>query len=319
MFPNKGARGPVRTFTGGENMELLRRALLVGCALPALWLLRLATLDPVVSVVALGPALPQQGAAGSAPDVTVSGLEWRRFLRNVDALENGETARQDRWRVGAGAAEAGGKARWIYFKADEVPSRAILAGLAAGGGEGVVSLPQPGGDLRYQVRQWNWTRQEFTPGPGFTGKPAPPYSLLYPFEYVAYACLFVGVALFALIPTPTKSRGGLSPGELGLVIAALALFAAPLFATGGSVQALTRGLLITIPFWTLSAIAIHLFARPGLNAPRPLLVRTGTGKGTAPAPDANVPAFLRWGVAMLAVAGGPLVVLVAVSMILWNR
>jgi hypothetical protein len=32
-----------------------------------------------------------------------------------------------------------------------------------------------------------------------------------------------------------------------------------------------------------------------------------------------VPTFLRWGAAMLAVAAGPLVVLVAVSMILWNR
>jgi hypothetical protein len=300
-------------------MELLRRALLVGCALPALWLLRLATLDPVVSVVALGPASPQQGAPGSAPIVTVSGPEWDRFLRSVDLLENGEVAPQDRWRLGAGAAEAGGKARWVYFKPDEVPSRAVLGALAAGGGEGVVSVSRPGGDLRYKVRQWNWTRQEFTPGPGFTGKPTPPSSLLYPFEYVAYACLFVGVALFALIPSPTKANGGLSPGEFGLVVAALALFAAPLLATGGSVQALTRGLLVTIPFWTLSAVAIHLFAKPGLNAPRPLVERTGTGKGTAPAPDANLPAFLRWGAAMLAVAAGPLVVLVAVSMILWNR
>ena len=307
------------TFTGGETMELLRRALLVGCALPALWLLRLTTLDPVVSVVALGPASPQRGAPGSAPTVTVSGPEWERFLRNVDVLENGEVAPQDRWRVGAGAAEAGGKSRWVYFKADEVPSRAILAGFAAGGGEGVVSLSRPGGDLRYQVRQWNWTRQEFTPGPGFTGRPTPPSSLLYPFEYVAYACFFVGVALFALIPTPTRSRGGLSPGELALVVAALALFAAPLLVTGGSVQALTRGLLVTVPSWTLSAVAIHLFAKPGLNAPRPLVERTGAGKETAPAPGASVPAFLRWGVAMLAVAAGPLVVLVAVSMILWNR
>jgi hypothetical protein len=300
-------------------MELLRRALLVGCALPALWLLRLATLDPVVSVVALGPASPQQGASRSALIGTVSGPDWERFLRYVDVLENGETAPQDRWRLGADAAEDGGKARWVYFKADELPSRAILTGLAAGGGEGVVALPRPGGDLRYQLRQWNWTRQEFTPGSGFTGKPAPPNSLLYPFEYVAYACFFVGIALFALIPSPTRSRGGLSPGELGLLVAALALFAAPLLVTGGSVQALTRGLLVTIPCWTLSAIAIHLFAKPGLNAPRPLVERTGNGKGTAPAPDANVPAFLRWGVAMLAVAGGPLIVLVAVSMILWNR
>jgi len=41
-------------------MELLRRALLVGCVLPGLWLLRLAPLDPLLTVVAVDFAARQR-------------------------------------------------------------------------------------------------------------------------------------------------------------------------------------------------------------------------------------------------------------------
>jgi hypothetical protein len=117
----------------------------------------------------------------------------------------------------------------------------------------------------------------------------------------------------------TKARGGLSPGELGLVVAGLALFPLPLVATGGSVQALTRGLLLTVPCWVAAALAIHFFAKPGLDAPQPLFERAGSTPAKVRVPDADLPTFLRWGIAMLAVAAGPLAILVAVSMTFWNR
>jgi hypothetical protein len=298
-------------------MELLRRALLVGCALPALWLFRLATLDPLVAIEPASQA--EQGPSGGSDAVSVSGPEWARFLREVDILQQGDLGPPDRWRLSPDVPQAGGNGRWVYFKPDELPSRALPTELGAGGGAGLVSLSRPGGVALYRVYQRSFTRQEFTPGTGFTGKPAPPSSLLYPFQYVAYVCFFVGIALFALIPSPTKERGGLSPGELALGVAALGLFAAPLLATGGSVQALTRGLAITIPCWILAGIAIHFFAKPGLNAPHPLFERTGATAGTVRVQAANVPTFMRWGVVMLAVATGPLAVLVAVSMTFWNR
>jgi hypothetical protein len=169
------------------------------------------------------------------------------------------------------------------------------------------------------VDRREWTHQEFQPGPGFIGKPAPPSSLLYPFQTVAYACLIVGVALFALIPTPTKSRGGVSPGEVILLAIALLLFAGPLFATGGSVQALTSGLVYTLPCWVLAAVAMHFFARPGTNAPHPLFQPSTDATGADSEAAGHLPTFLRWGAALLAVAAGPIAVLVAVSMTYWNR
>jgi hypothetical protein len=298
-------------------MELLRRALLVGCTLPALWLFRLATLDPLVSVVSVDPAI-QQGQVRPNDTSFVSGQTWDLFLHGIDSLGQG-LGPQSSWRLSEDVPETGGAARWVFFKPDEMPQGGLAERLAVGRGTTVISFSRPDGDLRYQVDQRKWTRQEFRPGAGFTGKPVPPSTLLYPFQYIAYGCFLVGVALFALVPSPTKAHGGLSPGELASLAAALLLFAAPLIATGGSVQALTRGLFLTLPCWIFAAIAIHLFAKPGLNAPHPLFERTASEPRPSRLAAGNLPAFLRWGLAMLAVAVGPIAVSVAVSLTLWNR
>jgi hypothetical protein len=298
-------------------MELLRRSLLIGCVLPALWLVRLATLDPLVSIVPVGPALQQMQGQ---PDNTssVSGPEWELLSRDIDAIEQG-LGNGNRWRLSPDAPEGGGTSHWVFYEPGDKPISALLGKLAMGGGTTLVSISRRDGDFQYRVDRREWTRQEFRPGPGFIGKPAPPYSLLYPFQNVAYACLFVGVALFALIPTPTKARGGVSPGEFALLAIAIALFAAPLLATGGSVQALTRGLAVTLPCWLLAAAALHFFAKPGLNAPHPLFQPATDPPGGEGAATGNLPTFLRWGLVMLAVAVGPLAALVAVSLTYWNR
>jgi hypothetical protein len=93
-------------------MEFLRRALLVGCCLAGLWLLRLAPLDPLVSIGRIDFAQRQQDEARSVPDdrktdaerrraelplsvyieedlqynvFSASGPEWDRFLATIDA------------------------------------------------------------------------------------------------------------------------------------------------------------------------------------------------------------------------------------------
>jgi len=298
-------------------MELLRRALLVGCVLPALWLFRLATLDPLISIIRVDPAAQQkQGLPHASP--SVSGQEWDVFLRDIDAMEQG-LGPENRWRMSADLPESGGTARWVFYRPDEKPIGTLLDKLAIGGGTAFVSLSRRDGDLHYRVDQREWTRQDFRPGAGFTGKPIPPSILLYPFQYVAIAILLVGIALFLLIPSPTRAGGGVSPGEFALLAMALLLFAGPLFATGGSVQALTRGLPLTLPCWLLGALAVHFFAKPGVNAPHPLFPRAEDPPGAGRVEAGNLPTFLRWGFVMLAVAIGPLVALVAVSMRFWNR
>src|SRR5512136_3298870 len=116
-------------------MELLRRALLVGCILPGLWLLRLAPLDPLLSVVPVDFAVQQKREAASVPDdrkteaqrrrallplpVYVEeflqynvfpgvGPEWDRFLHEIDDLQQGE----------GGATE-----RYAFFRTDAEPIR----------------------------------------------------------------------------------------------------------------------------------------------------------------------------------------------------
>ena len=101
-------------------MELLRRAVLVGCILPGLWLLRLAPLDPLLTVVPVDFAARQAREAAAIPDdqkteaqrrnallplpvyveefvqynvYSASGPEWDGFLGEVDRVGSGAGAR----------------------------------------------------------------------------------------------------------------------------------------------------------------------------------------------------------------------------------
>jgi hypothetical protein len=320
-------------------MELLRRALLVGCILPGLWLLRLAPLDPLLTVVPVDFAALQKREAASVPDdrkteaqrrrallplpvyveeslqynvFSAAGPEWDRFLRGIDDLQQGRQSGLQ-WRISADPPEAG-EARNVFFRADEDPIRDVLDKLAAGGGTTYVSISRPGGDRHYRVDRRRWTRQDFRPGRGFTEKPVPPASLLYPFRVLGLGCALAGVAFFALLPGRRRSGAGsgLSVLEVTALGAGLLFFVVPLVAVGGSVQALSRGGFLALPCWILTAVGMHLFAAPARNAPEPL---TAAAPGRFPASAL----FLREGLAFLAIALGPLAFLIAASMILWNR
>ena len=301
-------------------MELLRRALLVGCILPGLWLLRLTPLDPLLSVVAVDFAALQKQEAASIPDAvkteaqrrralialpvyveellqynvfSATGPEWDRLLRGIDDL---------------------GTSGNLFFRPDEDPIRQVLDKLAAGGGTTYISMSRPGGDRHYRVDRRTWTREDFQPGSGFTGKPAPPVSLLYPFRMLGAGLLLAGVGLFALLPGSRRSESllGLSFFEASVFASAILLFFVPLVIVGGSAQALTRGPLLTFPCWILAAVGVHLFAGPGRNAPDPLVAASA---GRLPV----TALFVREGLAFLAMALGPLAFLILASMILWNR
>jgi hypothetical protein len=295
-------------------MELLRRAILVGCVLPGLWLLRLAPLDPLLTVAPVDFAARQKEEAARVVDdrkteaerraaelplpvyveevlqyniFPASGQQWERFLGGIDeAVRRGVPH--------------------LFFRQDDEPIRDVLGKLAAGGGTTYISISRPGGDFHYRVDARAWTRRDFRPGAGFTGKPAPPSALLYPFGLPGLGLILAGLLLFALFPSSARSATGrgLAVPELVALGAALLFFTVPLVAVGGSVQALTRGLALAIPSWALAAVGVHLFAKPGQNAPDTPVVRS---------------LFLREGLAFLILAVGPLAFLVAASMALWNR
>jgi hypothetical protein len=305
-------------------MELLRRALLVGCVLPGLWLLRLAPLDPLLSVVPVDFAAIQKQEAARVPDdrkteeqrrraeiplpvyieealqyniFSASGPRWSRLLQDIDGLTQGARA-----------------ARPVFLRSDEDPIREVLDKLAAGGGTTYVSMSRPGEDRHYRVERRSWTRNDFRPGAGFTGAPPPPAALLYPFRLLGLGLILAGLVFFALLPgsKQPRARSGLTRPKAGALLLGLAFFAGPLALVGGSVQALTRASWLTLPCWVLAAAAIHLFAGPGRNAP-------DLGRRHQDAPVAFRALFLREGFAFLAMALGPLAFLISASIILWNR
>ena len=331
-------------------MELLRRALLVGCALPGLWLLRLAPLDPFLTVIPVDFAALQRQEAASVPEDRKSeaekrrailplpvyveevvqynvfsavGPQWDRLLGDIDALGSGKAAGGE-LAARTGSADESHRRPPVFFRADEEPLRQVLDKLAEGGGTTYVSISRPGEDRHYRVDRRVWTRRDFRPGAGFEGKPAPPARLLYPFRNVAVVFVLAGFVFFALLPIPRSPgwRRGPTVPEAAALAAALVLFAVPLVAVGGSVQALTRAPWLTIPCWLLAAAGVHFFAGPGRNASdAPIPGPAGTtAPGGGPARARTVsPLFLREGVVFLAMALGPLVFLVSASMSLWNR
>jgi hypothetical protein len=168
------------------------------------------------------------------------------------------------------------------------------------------------------VDRHTWTRDDFRSLGGFTGTPSPPSWLLYPFQFVGLALLLAGTVLFLLLPSPTRARGGVTASEVALLAMAIVFFAGPLVAVGGSVQALTKGLWVTIPCWIACYGALHLFAAPRRNLQFQLL--PATGRPTDEASDAAAhPQFMRLGLAFWAVAFGPAMFLIATSMVVWNQ
>ena len=307
-------------------MELLRRAILVGCVLPGLWLLRLAPLEPLVTVAPVDFAARQKEEAAAVPDdrkteaqrraaelplpvyveeflqyniFPASGREWDRFLAGVD-----EAARRG--------------PRHLFFRQDEEPIREVLPQLASGGGTTYISMSRPGGDAHYRVDARAWTRKDFRPGGGFIGQPHPPASLLYPFSLPGAGLILAGLVLFKLFPSPAREGRRQAAIDLAALAAAILFFAAPLVAVGGSVQALTRGLVVTIPSWILAALGVHFFAKPAQNAPDAPARRSS---GPARSGERRSARFLvlREGLAFLLLAVGPLAFLVAASLVLWNR
>lgn len=309
-------------------MELLRRALLVGCVLPGLWLLRLAPLDPLLSIVPIDFAARQRQEAAAIPDEAktdaqrrlaeiplsvyveevvqynifpATGAEWERFLESIDR------------RIAAG-----GAGTRIFLRQDEDPLPVIADRLAAAGGMTHVSLSRPGGDVHYQVVRHTWTRGDFQPGAGFTGRPTPPPALMYPFRAVGYAAMAAGVVLFLLWPPQTRAGAlaGVTVTEAAALGVGLVAFMVPIVATGGSVQALTRGLVVTVPCWLVALAGVHLFAAPGRTAPDAVVVSAADSAMWRRPLDA---AFLREGAVFLVMALGPTVFLISVSLTLWNR
>lgn len=321
-------------------MELLRRSLLVGCVLPGLWLLRLAPLDPLLSILPVDFAAIRQAEAARVPDeqkteqqrrnaaiplpvyieetlqynvYSATGPEWESLLRKIDELNAGRGAVNAlRRRQAREAVRAPGAITPVFFRQDEDPMPAVLDKLGAGGGITYVSISRPGEDRHYRVDRRSWTRKDFHVGKGFGGTPAPPDFLLYPFRFLGLGSILAGFALFALLPGSKRAGATTGPGllEAASLAAGLALFYTPLLLVGGSVQALTRAPWLTIVCWALGAAGVHLFARPGRNAPDPRPSREAAG-GQGP--------YLREGLAFLAVAFGPLVFFVSASLVLWNR
>jgi hypothetical protein len=296
---------------GGPHMELLRRSLLLGSVLPGLWLFHLTFLDPVVTISPANDAAGHQVLSGSGP-------AWDALMQDLDGLSNGKVPRRVSGRMTSATQGAGGTGFNLFLLASDEPIGRTLWRLAAATPDAYLSASPSGGAPHYRLDLHTWNRNHFRPGDGFIGQPRPPDSLLYPARLIGMALLLIGTLLYVVLPNPVRSTRTLSGSEALCLAGVIALFAAPMVAVGGSVQALTMAPWLTIPCWILAAGCMHLFARPVDHLKLQLLGAPGDAAGARADPLRN-PGFVRVGVAFLAVAVGPAAAVVMASLALWNR
>jgi hypothetical protein len=285
-------------------MELLRRALLLGCILPGLWMLRLTFLEPLLIIT------PTEGAQGAVIHAG-SGPAWNALVRDLTALERGQMPPTVVGRVTSGQ----GAGFRLFMPASGGTDGALT--LAASSGGALVSIPKPQGEATYRLDLKTWSRADFRPGSGFVGQPRPPSSMLYPLRILGLALLLLGTALFAILPSAERAEGAMVVTEISLLVGVIVLFALPLFAVGGSVQSVTAAPWLTLPCWALAAVCMHLFANPRQHLHLHLM---GDAAPTWTLSEALWhPGYLRTGLAFLGVAVGPAIAVVLASVTLWNR
>jgi len=292
-------------------MELLRRSLLLGSVLPGLWLFHLTFLDPVVTISPANDATGNMVQPGSGP-------AWEALMQDLDGLSRGRVPPRVLGRMASAPQGAGGRGFNLFVAASDEPIGRTLWSLAAATPGAYLSASPSGGTPHYRLDVHAWNRNDFRPGDGFIGQPRPPDSLLYPARLIGMALLLIGILLYVVLPNPVRSTRTLGGTEALCLAGVIVLFAAPMFAVGGSVQALTVAPWLTVPCWILAAGCMHRFARPVDHLKLQLLGASGDTEA-ARADGLKNPAFLRVGVAFLAVAVGPTAAVVMASLALWNR
>ncbi len=246
-----------------------------------------------------------------------TGPSWEPLINEARAAEHGVSPPGARGRL-VRVPHAGGGSRFHLFtrlRGEPVQWEAGSGGKAHD--TAFVAAVGPGGPAMYRMNLHSWTPADFRLGAGFTGTPQPPSELFYPFTFIAIVLMLSGVGIFAALPGPTRGAGRFSLLDGVLLAAVAVLFSAPLFAVGGSVQALTRAAWLTLPCWILAAVCMHLFAKPTQNA-RLAFSGSESAPPAALSEALHSAVFVRTGAAFLAVAVAPVTFLVFASLVLWQ-
>jgi len=270
-------------------MELWRRVILLVFVCVALWLVKLASLAPVILVRTVD-FTEKQEKEGSymgvrimteekqrlsdmplneyIAEVTGGGLfhaegkEWEGLFSNVMSITEGKAVPKE-WSKRLPSDQHPMKV--LFFRADEPPVNTLSVYFRKANDRVYISRTK--GDrteyleLEYRV----YSDDDFHFGSGFSNYPTPPTYMLFPYRQYSLYIALVGLLMYIVIPRqkqhPQAIRYPLWRIFLGDVVAMLIIvpfFTFPFVIVGGSTQAFTEGWPFLLFFWPVFFLGVWL-------------------------------------------------------------
>ncbi|HWR57980.1 MAG TPA: hypothetical protein VN328_03750 [Thermodesulfovibrionales bacterium] len=293
----------------------------------AIWLAKLACLDPVVLVQSVDFA-EKQKKEGSymgfrlmtdekqklhdmplheyISEVTKGRLirgdsrDWEELFANVKAItEDKRVSREWSRRLPSDQHPM----KILFFRADE-QFLSALSGYFRKAGD-VAYAAKPGGKqteylkLEYRV----YTDDDFHFGSGLSSYPHPPTYLFYPYRKYSLWLVFAGLIAYLFLPRAKSAPGSLQYplwrmvlGDIASFLLIVPFFSLPIFVIGGSMQLFTAGWPLIPFFWPLFFIGVWLLVISAWFASYRILLledrlRISTYKGPVELPFGDISFF----------------------------
>ncbi len=273
-------------------VELWRRLLFFGCVCGTVLLALTASLSPLVLVSPvdfarehdkegsyMGIRIPSDEARRlrnlpleayiaektRGKLATVSGKAWQDVFAAVAAVAESKPVAEE-WQQRLPADKYPTKA--LFFRPDELPVNSISARFSKNHDALYLVLADANGAtgkyLKAEYRRYS--DEDFQLGSGFSNRPTPPTSLLFPYRTASLWLLIGGLLLYVFLPprqTPPEAirypRWRMVMGDIVAFLLSVPFFAFPFFITGGAWQAFTQGWPLFFFFWPVLFLGLWLW------------------------------------------------------------
>ena len=196
--------------------------------------------------------------------VTVNGQRWQEVFDATTAVAQSEAV-AERWQRRLPADQYPTKA--LFFKPEEPPINSISDHFVKNHDTVYLSRAE-GTRMQYLKAECRfYDDEDFQLGSGFTNRPTPPASMLFPYRRYSLWLLFCGFLLYLLLPSRQKHpesirypRWRMVLGDTVALILSVPFFAFPFLITGGTLQAFTQGWPLFFFFWPIFFLGLWLWS-----------------------------------------------------------
>ena len=195
--------------------------------------------------------------------VAVNGQPWEEVFTAVIAFAEEKTIAES-WQRRLPSGQYPSKV--LFFRPDESPIDSLLPYFVKKYDTVYVFRTAKVG-MHYLKAEYRYFDDgDFLIGSGFTNRPTPPTSMLFPYRKYSLWLLLCGFLLYAFLPSQKTHpeairypRWRMVMGDTVALLLSVPFFAFPFFITGGTLQAFTQGWPLFFFFWPIFFIGLWLW------------------------------------------------------------